>query len=93
MRVELVKIGSGEEFIAEIISVVDNLSCKNMVKLMPTQQGLAMVPFNPLIDEDTVVTFNLNHVTFVSPINEKFVDEYKRAFSGLALPPKKSLIL
>jgi hypothetical protein len=99
-EIKLVKLSSGEEFVAEItIDSQEYLFCKNMAKFMPIQNPntgkmqLMMVPFNPLIPDDDIVRFNQQHITFcISPV-EEFIEQYNNAFSELTLPPTKQLIL
>jgi hypothetical protein len=97
MNIKLIKLVSGEEFIAEITSDANNsteyLYCKNMVKLGMTERGAMMMPFNPLIPDDETVKFNSEHVMFITNVIPQFIENYKQAFSELALPPAKQLIL
>ncbi len=84
MNIKLVKLITGEEFITEVTAdSKEYLFCKNAVKLMTTQQGLAMVPFNPLIPEQNIVQYKHEHIIFCVDIEEEFANSYKQAFGGI----------
>lgn len=92
MNVKLIKLVSGEEFIAEIVSVnSESFSFKNGVKLGMTEDGVAMLPFNPLIKKDYVVVLNYDHITFCIDIIEQFENAYKSNFGGIVTTASKIL--
>jgi hypothetical protein len=93
MNVKLVKLVSGEEFVAEIVNRDTNLSCKNMIKFMMTpQRQLAMVPLNPFIPQDTVVEFNNSHIMFVSDVEKEVENNYAEQFGGIVTSPSKLIV-
>jgi hypothetical protein len=93
MNIKLVKLVSGEEFLSEITAdSKEYLFCKNMVKFAMTPDGVAMIPFNPLIPKDDVIQLNQEHITFTTEVLEEFLNVYKQQFGGVLLP-KKGLLL
>lgn len=93
MNVKLVKLVSGEDFVAEITETEDgNIMAKNMIKLVPTRESMVMVPFNPLIAKDEKITFWNQHVMLVANVDEIVINAYKEQFGGVIVPANKLVL-
>ncbi|AIX31789.1 hypothetical protein Syn7803US50_159 [Synechococcus phage ACG-2014f] len=96
MNVKLIRMNSGEDVIADLISETgDTLVLSNPIVLVPGQGGtLGFAPWSPVISPDVKeITIRANYVVFMSEPNEDVVDNYNQIFSPIVTPSSKGLIL
>lgn len=91
MIINLIKLTTGEEVIAETQVVSNGLLLKNPVKLGMTPQGLAMVPLSPFA-QSKEVTIKNEHVLFIDEPELEILNGYKTAFNKGVLLPGSGLI-
>ena len=99
-NVKLIRLLTGEEILADVISESDEILRINnpiRVMLMPGKQGNAAptVGFAPWMEfsEDTEFSLDKSHVlVMMNPIAE-FVTQYNKAFSGLVLPENEGKLI
>ena len=96
INVKLLRIVTGEEVIAELVSESDTtITVKNGLVVLPTQGGVGFAPWATVIDQDKPeITVSHNHVVYMAEVSEDVTKKYNELFgSKLVTPDKKKLIL
>ena len=94
--VKLIRVVTGEEIIAELLSEDDDtITVQNGLVVLPTNQGVGFAPWATVISkEKPEVTMNRKHVVYVAEVQEDVVNKYNEMFgSKLKLPESKKLII
>ena len=93
MNIQLVRLSSGEELIADVTVEENSLLLKKPVILLPTgQQSVGIVPWLPYADMENGVSISNNFILFFIPPHGDLINEYNSAFgNGLVVPPKQSV--
>lgn len=93
MKVRLVKLISGEEFVAEILeSDANTISCKNMIKFGMNQNGLIPLPFNPLLPKNHIINYSESHIMFITEVEKEVENFYTEQFGGIVTAPSKLIV-
>ena len=93
---KLLRIVTGEEVIAEIISEDENtITIQNGLVVLPTAQQFGFAPWASVIDTDKPeITLSKNHVVYVAELNQDVKKRYNEVYgSKLVTPDKKKLIV
>ena len=96
INVKLLRIVTGEEVIAELVSESDTtITVKNGLVVMPTQSGVGFAPWATVIDDKKPeITLSHNHVVYMAEVSEDVTKKYNELFgSKLVTPNEKKLIL
>ena len=96
INVKLLRIVTGEEVIAELVSESDTtITVKNGLVVMPTQGGVGFAPWATVIDDNKPeITLSHNHVVYMAEVSEDVTKKYNELFgSKLVTPNEKKLIL
>ncbi len=96
MEVKLLRVITGEEIVAEIIDEnASEVTLKNALVVIPTQQSVGFAPWATVIDrENPEVTVSRTHIVYVANLDESIRNKYDEIYgSKLVKPEKKSLIL
>ena len=96
MEVKLLRVITGEEIVAEIVDEnAAEVTLKNALVVIPTQQSVGFAPWATVIDrENPEVTVSRNHIVYVANLDESIRNKYDEIYgSKLVKPEKKSLIL
>jgi len=94
--VKLIRIVTGEEVIAELVSNDgDTVTIKNALVILPTNNGVGFAPWATVIDqENPEITMSKNHVVYTVDVQEDVCKKYNEMFgSKLITPDKKKLIV
>lgn len=94
--VKLIRLVTGEEIIAELISEDENsITVKNGLVVIPNGQGVGFAQWATVIDPDNPeVTVKQQHVVYIVPVQEDVSSKYNEMFgSKLVTPGKKKLIV
>ena len=96
INVKLLRITTGEEVIAELVSETDDtVTLKNGLVVLPTNTGVGFAPWATVIDQDNpeIILFKA-HVIYIVPVQEDVSKKYNEMFgSKLITPDKKKLIV
>ena len=96
MEVKLLRVITGEEIVAEIVDEnAAEVTLKNALVVIPTQQSVGFAPWATVIDrENPEVTVSRTHIVYVANLDESVRNKYDEIYgSKLVKPEKKSLIL
>ena len=96
MEVKLLRVITGEEMVAEIVEEnAAEVTLKNALVVIPTQQSVGFAPWATVIDrENPEVTVSRTHIVYVANLDESIRNKYDEIYgSKLVKPEKKSLIL
>tara|TARA_B100002019_G_C21005422_1_gene467369 strand:- start:83 stop:376 length:294 start_codon:yes stop_codon:yes gene_type:complete len=94
--VKLLRIVTGEEVIAELVSEDDTtITVKNGLVVLPTNNGVGFAPWATVIDTDNPdITMSKQHVVYVAAVQEDVSKKYNQMFgSKLITPDSKKLIM
>jgi hypothetical protein len=94
--VKLLRITTGEEVVAELVSETDDtVTLKNGLVVLPTNTGVGFAPWATVIDPDNPdITLSKQHIVYVVPVQEDVAKRYNEMFgSKLITPEKKKLIV
>jgi len=95
MNVKLIRIVTGEEVVAEVVSETDDtITVKNGLVVLPTGQSIGFAPWATVISkEEPEITMNLKHVIYVAEVQDSVSQKYKEMFGNIITPQEKKLIL
>ncbi len=92
-KVTTFKLSSGEELIARVISVEDNIALiEEPLSIAPTPKGMQLVPSMFTSDEGTLVSLNLALVVMSCITAQNIQDKYLEATTGIQVPEKKLIL-
>ena len=94
--VKLIRISTGEEIIAEVLSETDDtITVQNGLVVLPTAQSVGFAPWATVISkENPEITVQKTHVVYVADVQEDVAKKYNEMFgSKLVTPPSKKLIV
>jgi len=96
INVKLLRITTGEEVIAELLSEDDEtITVQNGLVVLPTNTGVGFAPWATVISkENPEITMSKRHVVYVAEVQEDVYKKYNEMFgSKLITPDKKKLIV
>tara|TARA_B100000900_G_scaffold24234_1_gene18862 strand:+ start:170 stop:463 length:294 start_codon:yes stop_codon:yes gene_type:complete len=94
--VKLIRIVTGEEIIAELVSEnAAEVTVKNGLVVIPNAQGVGFAQWATVIDPDRPeVTMSRNHIVYIVEVQEDVCKKYNQMFgSKLITPDSKKLVL
>lgn len=87
MKVEYIKLSTGEEIISQTEPAGDHIILKNAVLLVMTREGTGMMPFAPFA-KDQRVSLSIAHVMAVGEPEDEIKNAYNSKFgSGIVVAP------
>ena len=94
--VKLLRIVTGEEVIAELLSETeDTITVQNGLVVLPTNNGVGFAPWATVISKDNPeITISKTHLVYVAEVQEDVCKKYNEMFgSKLITPDSKKLIV
>jgi hypothetical protein len=94
--VKLLRITTGEEVIAELLSETeDTITVQNGLVVLPTNNGLGFAPWASVISkEKPEITISKKHIVYIVETQEEVAKKYNEMFgSKLITPNEKKIIL
>lgn len=94
--VKLLRIVTGEEVIAELLSETEEtITVQNGLVVLPTNNGVGFAPWATVISkEDPEIAISKTHVVYVAEVQEDVCKKYNEMFgSKLITPNSKKLVL
>ena len=96
MDVKLIRIITGEEIVAVVLSETDDIiTVQNGLVVLPTNTGVGFAPWATVISkEKPEITVSKTHVVYVAEVQDDVSKKYNEMFgSKLITPDKKKLIV
>ncbi|AIX14738.1 hypothetical protein Syn7803C72_126 [Synechococcus phage ACG-2014d] len=95
MDVKLLRIVSGEEIVAEVVSWENGLiTLKNCLAVLPQGTTYGFMQWATVIDPDNPdVTLSMDHVIYVATAHPSVVAKYNEMYGSVIVPEEKKLIL
>jgi hypothetical protein len=96
INVKLLRITTGEEVIAELLSEDDEtITIQNGLVVLPSAQSVGFAPWATVISkENPEITMSKKHVVYIAEVQEDVSKKYNEMFgSKLITPNSKKLVL
>ena len=96
MNCKLIRIVTGEEIIAEVLSETDDtITVQNGLVVLPSAQGVGFAPWTTVISKDEPeIEMSKNHIVYVVAVQDDVSKKYNEMFgSKLITPDAKKLIV
>ena len=95
MNVKLIRVVTGEEIVAEVVSETDDtITVQNALVVLPTNTGVGFAPWATVVSKDEPeITVSRNHLVYVAEVQEDVASKYKEMFGNIITPAEKKLIL
>ena len=95
MNVKLIRVVTGEEIVAEVVSETDDtITVQNALVVLPTNNGVGFAPWATVVSKDEPeITVSRNHLVYVAEVQEDVASKYKEMFGNIITPAEKKLIL
>ena len=96
MNCKLIRIVTGEEIIAEVLSETDDtITVQNGLVVLPSAQGVGFAPWATVISKDEPeIEMSKNHIVYVVAVQDDVAKKYNEMFgSKLITPDAKKLIV
>ena len=94
--VKLIRISTGEEIIAEVLSETDDsITVQNGLVVLPNPQGVGFAPWATVISKDEPeITVKKTFIIYVAAVQDDVAQKYNEMFgSKLVTPSPKKLIV
>ena len=94
--VKLIRIVTGEEIIAEVLSETDDtITVQNGLVVLPSAQGVGFAPWATVISKDEPeITMKKTFVVYIVAVQDDVAQKYNEMFgSKLVTPSPKKLIV
>ena len=94
--VKLIRISTGEEIIAEVLSETDeSITVQNSLVVLPNPQGVGFAPWATVISKDEPeITVKKTFIIYVAAVQDDVAQKYNEMFgSKLVTPSPKKLIV
>jgi len=96
-NVKLVKLMSGEEFVAQVTENDTHYICKEPIGIGPTQAGdgamsVGFFPFLPYAESGDF-EFEKSKVLIVVPVQDDVKNNYSKIFSPIDVPQEQKIII
>lgn len=94
MDVKLLRIVTGEEVIAELLSEDENtITVKNGLVVMPNANGVGFAPWATVISKQKPeITLDRKFIVYMVECDVDVVDKYESIFSPIEKPSKKLIL-
>ena len=94
MNVKLLRIVTGEEVIAELLSEdVNNITVKNGLVVIPNAQSVGFAPWATVISKQKPeITVDRKFLVYMAECDVDVVEKYESIFSPIEKPSKKLIL-
>jgi len=87
------KLNSGEELVAKVLEMQDNIvDITEPISIAPSQKGMTLIPSLFTADLEGKFRLNINSVSVVGHTNEQIRLKYIEATTGITVPEKKIVL-
>lgn len=96
MNVKLIRMWSGEDVVADLLSETDTaVTITNPIVAIPSGNGtMGFAPWSPILKErGTELEIPRSYIVYIAETQDGIVDQYKQMFSLIQTPDKKKIIV
>lgn len=96
MNVKLIRMWSGEDVVADLLSETDtSVTITNPIVAIPSGNGtMGFAPWSPILKErGTELEIPRSYIVYIAETQDGIVDQYKQMFSLIQTPDKKKIIV
>jgi hypothetical protein len=97
MNVKIIKLITGEEILAEVVSSDDtSVTLENTIAvvLAPSDDGknlgFRFIPWGTMVDGD--ITIGTDKIIYSEPVKDDLKNTYSSMFGGIVTPPKQLIV-
>ena len=85
MNVKLIRVVTGEEIVAEVVSETDDtITVQNALVVLPTNNGVGFAPWATVISKDEPeIIVSRNHLVYVAEVQDDVASKYKEMFGNI----------
>ena len=93
--VKLLRIVTGEEVIAELLSETeDTITVQNGLAVLPTNNGVGFAPWATVISkENPEITISKTHLVYVAEVQEDVCKKYNEMFGSKIVVPQSGKLI
>jgi len=93
--VKLLRIVTGEEVIAELISETEEtITVQNGLAVLPTNNGVGFAPWATVISKDKPeITISKTHLVYVAEVQEDVCKKYNEMFGSKIVVPQSGKLI
>ena len=96
MNIQLIRMQSGEDVVADVISTDDqSIVLSNPIVMVPGRDGtVGFAPWSPLLAADVKeLTVRLSYTVYISVPNAEVISNYEQIFSPIITPQSAGRII
>ena len=93
MTVKVIKMWTGEDVIADLITGDDSVvELKNPIVAIPAQQGqIGFAPWSPLLEKDSI-EITKKYIVYIGNPQDGIIEQYNSMFGKISQPTKKLIL-
>ncbi len=96
MNIQLIRMQSGEDVVADVVSTDDqSIVLSNPIVMVPGRDGtVGFAPWSPLLAADVKeLTVRLSYTVYISVPNAEVISNYEQIFSPIITPQSAGRII
>ena len=96
MNIQLIRMQSGEDVVADVVSQTDDsIVLSNPIVMVPGRDGtVGFAPWSPLLAADVKeLTVRLSYTVYISVPNAEVISNYEQIFSPIITPQSAGKII
>lgn len=92
-EVQTIKLSNGDEIVAKVMAQDDDtITVANPVTVLPSAQGIQLVPSLFTAADKSWVTINISNIAMICDVRDQVCDSYLEATTGIK-PVRSSLLM
>ena len=94
MKVKLLRVVTGEELVAEVVSEnAASVTIKNGLVCVPQQSSVGFIPWATVVDKlEPEITVSKQFIVYVAALDPTVKNKYCEMFGGVTTPEKKLIL-
>ena len=94
MKVKLLRVVTGEELVAEVVSEnAASVTIKNGLVCVPQQSSVGFIPWASVVDkQNPEITVSKQFIVYIADVDSTVKNKYSEMFGGITTPEKKLIL-
>tara|TARA_Y100000592_G_scaffold90129_1_gene148331 strand:+ start:604 stop:888 length:285 start_codon:yes stop_codon:yes gene_type:complete len=94
MKVKLLRVVTGEELVAEVVSEnAASVTIKNGLVCVPQQSSVGFIPWASVVDKmRPEITVSKQFIVYIADVDSTVKNKYSEMFGGITTPEKKLIL-